>query len=562
MFSFDMIMDRMPNCSVVSSPAKSGMFDMLVVGSCYGCDSMYPYLANGDSSQRERDGDSCFVELGKEGGSPTRILFVGDQASSLGFLESNPLFHALVILSENSFPFELQPHKDRCFAIWSSTESVASLVMNVQIICNWYQRWQDNLKASLLEKGSYQQLFDRSESVLSNFISLTDSSFRLIAHTRGIAPQDEISLRLIQNGYHDIRAIDFFKKEHLFEKWGKESGLRVYEHSPTSQTESASYIFRMQGTYFMHVVMRFSNRPRSKGLMDAFSIFISHLEILVRREWRGARMRGTPYARTLIGLISGKLTKSTLIEEELSVAGISQGSQFVIMCFSPNEKSQRTSENERAYYLKMLLMEFPEAKVVEYGETVAALFEMKNRGDERSGGEEASFEKGIIDDVSSFLNVHGGLCGSSDVIAHVYDIRYGFLQALYALSRCLSPIIFPGEKASSFLTSFRESYLDFLLYGRADNKELAIYCRENGVVERISADDENEDTDNLEVLVTYLLKERNATKTAAALYMHRSSLLYRVNALSKKYHLDFDLYAQRQTFLLEYHFMLERKMMR
>lgn len=564
MFSFDMIMDKMSYCTIVSTPQKSGMFDMLIVGA--GCEKPLTVTrsscVNDEEGQRKVDRAMRFDMELKTVGHDERVLFVGGVRDARVFLAQNPSSFVLVVLEETLFPAELESCRERCFVIGSHEKSAAEVVLDVQLICNGYQRWQDDLKASLIEKGSYQQLFDRSESVLMNFISLTDSSFRLIAYTHGVEPQDEISRRLIQNGYHDVAAIDFFKKDGLFERWGRESGLHVYERTPTSQTESASYIFRMRGSYFMHVVMRFNRHPRTKGFMDTFSIFISYLEILVRREWQGARMRGNSYSRTLIGLISGKLTKSTLIEEELSVADIQKDSAFLVMCFSPNEKTQKTSENERPYFLRMLATEFSQAKIVEYGETIVALFELTADKGAGSWDEREGFEKSIVDGVAAFLNVHGGLCGSSNMILSVYGIRYGYLQALYALSRCLSPVIAPGEKASSFLTSFKEAYLDFLLYGRTDNKELALFCREHGVVELISADDKNEGTDNLEVLITYLLNERRATKAAAALYMHRNSLLYRVESLCKKYHLDFDFYAQRQTFLLEYHFMLEHELMR
>lgn len=155
-------------------------------------------------------------------------------------------------------PSSLSSFTDCCMALYAPEMDASSLMLKVQLACDRFQRWQERMKIALLENSSYQRLIDCSEQFLGNFISITDSSFRLIAYTKAILPQDDISQRLVKNGYHDMEAIDLFKRKKLFEQWRSESGLHVYEHPLTADTESASYIFRMQGTYFMHVIMRFN----------------------------------------------------------------------------------------------------------------------------------------------------------------------------------------------------------------------------------------------------------------------------------------------------------------
>ena len=549
MFSLNMIFDELPGCSVLSAPAKYDTFDMALVS---------PYAAAGDEEQlvcpfeEMNDLPDAVVQ---------RFLFLGGLYDSLAFLRANKAAFALVVTREKAVPAKIAPVLGRCFVVYTPT-SVAQTVLEAQRACDKFQRWQERMRLALLEGGSYQHLVDASEQVLGNFVSITDSSFRLLAHTRGVEPEDGISKRLVEKGYHDMEAIDFFKSHKLFETWKSESGLQIHEHSLTAETESASYIFRMQGTYFMHVVMRFNRLPRTRGRMDIFNIFIDHVKILARRDWQGARNRGTSFARTVIGLISGKLTASTLVEEELTIAGIGRNSQFLVMCFSPNERSQKVGENERRYYSKVLEAEFPEAKIVEYGDVVIALLERSAQNEVSETRAAKEYMQEVRNRVGAFLNVHGGLCGASDLVSTVYNVRVAYQEAHYALSRCLAPIISPGSKTASFLTTFQDAYLDFLLFGIESNKELALYCRRNSVTRRIAADDNREGTNNLELLVSFLLHERHATKAAQALYMHRNSLLYRVDALSKKYDIDLDSPDQRQIILLEYRYMLETSLVR
>lgn len=60
-------------------------------------------------------------------------------------------------------------------------------------------------------------------------------------------------------------------------------------------------------------------------------------------------------------------------------------------------------------------------------------------------------------------------------------------------------------------------------------------------------DDRSTGSNNLQLLHTYLSNECNATLTSRLLHMHRNNVIYRINRLQEKYHIDLDTSISRQT---------------
>ncbi len=550
MFTLTMLIHDYEPCTVLARPRNRVMFDSLLVG--LGC-SPLPQQGAGDEDGCRDDGDQGQATAGFPGGAREPCaLFVGGEEQALRFLRSHPGAFACVLVAEGEKGDASGLPPDRCFVV--RVDDPGALALFMQEACGRIQLWQDRMKSSMLQNGSYQHLIDCSEDILGNFISLTDLSFRLLGWTRGIMPDDEVSRRLVEKGYHDAETIEVFREHRLFDIWERQGGLTVYEESLTAQTESASYIFRMQGTYFVHVIMRFNRRARTAALMDTFDIFIAHLETLVRRDWRERRGGGPVYTRTLAGLLSGKLTESTAIGEELAVAGIRREASFTVLVFSPGDSSGRAAASERHYFMSRLEGEFPDEKIIEYGSTLVLVHQGVPTGDGGASPGEARAD--LLSRTSLFLNLHRGACGCSDIVDSAFDLRFAYQQACFALSRSAVPPRMPAEGAVPLVLPFDACYLDFLLFGREENRDLDLFCRMRGPVARIARDDEAEGSGNLEVIVTYLSYERRATQAAKALYLHRNSLLYRIDALQRRYELDLDSCAFRQAFLIEYDLMV------
>lgn len=553
MFSLNMLIDGMSEFRIASEPDRHLFFDLLLI--CPPSREEEHMLEPADEPKpraTKPPQPTRFPEFDEtaESGSGT-TLFVGGPSESLSFLEANADAYACILQNEaEPFSGNHRELMSRCYVLIAS-DPFPSALLKIQQAHNRIQLWQDRMKTELIHHESYQRLLDCSESMLSNFVSITDYSFQLLAFTKTIEPSDGVSQRLIRNGYHDLETIEIFRRNNLFKTWEKENGLKIHENPLTTDTESASYIFRLNGAYFIHIVMRFNKRPRTKGLVDTFKVFVNHVEILVRKDWIKRKKQGPAFAKTLTGLCTGKLDKQTVIEEELVLAGIPKEARFSVLAFSPSAFPEELLPSERHYYQTQLAMEFPRDKMASIGNKFILLHEHTQEDRQNDPVDDQREETLFLSCVAAFLNAHGGLCGLSDPVESAFEIRFAYLQALYALSHrsALPPSL--EKKPFPPITVFRECLYDFLLVGRS-NKELYSYLQAHSLIERIERDDSVNNTNNMDVLITYLYCERKVSIAARTLFMHRNSFLYRIESLQKKYRLDFDSFLFRQAFLAEY----------
>ena len=83
----------------------------------------------------------------------------------------------------------------------------------------------------------------------------------------------------------------------------------------------------------------------------------------------------------------------------------------------------------------------------------------------------------------------------------------------------------------------------------AKNRELELY---HPALAQLKEYDRQQRTELYETLFQYLLHERNLVETAAALFIHRNSLVYRVKRIGELVKIDLDNAKERQFILLSY----------
>lgn len=74
------------------------------------------------------------------------------------------------------------------------------------------------------------------------------------------------------------------------------------------------------------------------------------------------------------------------------------------------------------------------------------------------------------------------------------------------------------------------------------------------VLEQLKRYDSKKRTDFYELLKIYLRNERNRVITAEKLYVHKNTLVYRLEKIQKKFHLQLDDPYEREYLLLSYRF--------
>ena len=161
-----------------------------------------------------------------------------------------------------------------------------------------------------------------------------------------------------------------------------------------------------------------------------------------------------------------------------------------------------------AYLSAALEERHPGAMAFEFESTVAAFLPA------------AQAERETTAQLLPLLDKLGLICGVSGAFSNLYEANQAWFQASSALQNGLL------QDGSCPVFYFQDYLLPQLLSGALAGRPSWVYYPDG--LKKLKAHDENSQVSYLETLRVYLDNNLSVTKTAAALYLHRSTLLDRL----------------------------------
>lgn len=400
-------------------------------------------------------------------------------------------------------------------------------------ISTWYQQMQD----ALIHERSLQCILDLAEPVLGNTINISDSAFTLLACTRNIQPDDEISITLREFGYHPESTLQMFRQQHRYEIWEQSQSLIINDSRTLSQHVLVNKVFRFRNIYFTHVVMVCDHHPLSDGLLELFSLLTDILAIYAERNWKDKSALSHNYDSFLFDLLSGTLTNPQDIQERAQYLGLRTDGRFQLLKLSV-EPGMETALGRVGRELSDLL---PGAQVVLYEQSVLGVVRLRSNG-----------SLGIPQEhITHFLARHQARGGISNPFVGLENLPGAYNQASLALKyntalrgRPLLASLMPVPELP-LLCSFQDRVLHSLLGEQPGNQQIwhdSVYYQG---LKTLYDYDSRHGTNNLQLLRAYLWHERKATETGQQLHMHRNNVIYRIGRIEKMMELDLSDHGTR-----------------
>ena len=134
--------------------------------------------------------------------------------------------------------------------------------------------------------------------------------------------------------------------------------------------------------------------------------------------------------------------------------------------------------------------------------------------------------------------------GASAELADFFQLPQGYFQAKTALHL--------GEKYDSMIWCHRfdEYFLEYILEEAGENLSPKLLC--SHALHVLKDYDSKNNTELYKTLKIYLKLERNALQTAKALFIHRSSLFYRIERITQLTKINLDDPKERLILQLSY----------
>lgn len=415
-------------------------------------------------------------------------------------------------------------------------------------IGSWYIEAQE----AIIQNRSLQDLIDLSETILKNYVQITDSSFKLLGYSRHTECDEEITVLARQHGYHPEKTVETFRKNHRMEIWDKTTGLLVNDDHTFLKYTTISKVFKFSNTYFAHAVMSCNHVPCTEGTIELFTLFTDILSVYIEKEWENTNNWHHIYDPFLTDIYEGSLTRRDVAEERARHVGIPLQGKFSLSLTSPEESGK--------YALGKIAQEIsaarPNDRVTLWRGRVAILsvYSPKRFVDQ--------FQQARTD-LESVMERFDLRCGMSAIFDDLLGAEQAIRQARQALSysgRTLGAELIPRidgglNSLQQRVISFEDSFSYILLGNDPNNKALwqsSVYYK---ALKEIRLYDQQHNLNNLQLLYVYLICESRPTDTGNLLHMSRNNVVYRVGRIEEMLRLDLRSAAVRFKLLISYTLM-------
>ena len=428
----------------------------------------------------------------------------------------------------------------------SSRQALLSHVISLtQLILFEIRMWTSDLDTVLIRKGSLQDIIDAREKVFGNYIDVNDSTYSLVAHTKGIEPIDTLSKNLIERGYHNIETVKAAESSGAFKEWREQEGINVYGPDDIVPCQYVTGVLRAGESYAGHVVMVCNNNPATPGLVDLFRKLCAVCQYVIDHT-SFCEPPESIFVRKVLG--NPRLTQS-YIEEQCALLGIEPLGRFTLALV--DYRNALYSE-QPSWITAMLKKQFPHAVVfLEDGD----LFLLMQTGKSTPPPQNVS----TPEEIERFCANANCIAYLSDSFERLRDLRFAHRQAYLARTykTCIDIELRPLDNIDSRrIFRFGQAFAYYCLDKHDADSEFWSVCLSHTVLDDILAADPGHSVSDIKILYFFLFNERKTTPTANQLNMHRNNVLYRIGSIEKRFGLDLDDYPTRQRLLNCYRFKI------
>ena len=422
----------------------------------------------------------------------------------------------------------------------TTEQLLAEVQQNILVI----QEWLADMQNAVIYQKGLQGILDLSEPVLGNFISINDSALALLAYTKNITTDDEVSLFLVNNGYHSPETVKMFKRRKRFEMWFNADNTIVSTDRYFSKYIVVSRVFVHNETNFTNVVMSCNHKELSPGVLDLFDHLVRFLGYYIERDLK--ERRNTIYSSLIADLMNGKISDQGIATERAKSVGILPDAETAILLLAESNDEHVVFSDRIA---RDISHQFQYIKPINFNQRLLLLLNHPNIRFYMG-------KQGIGDRLNTFLKENNIFCGVSDSVNSLLDLPDAYLQAEFSLKNREHLSYFDRTRMEqrewSNLIQFSEHYAGFLLNHEKNADRIWQSSKYGKMLRRLYENDIEKNTNNLAVLYSFLINERRATETAAALYMHRNNVLYRIGRIEELLNIRLDDSTTRINLLITF----------
>lgn len=378
--------------------------------------------------------------------------------------------------------------------------------------------------------NSLQDAIEYAYRIFNNPIFVFDTNYNLAAATWDSIRELDIQDAVIKNKGFSEHEFKMANHDHFHEKVIK-SEVPILKYNDTLGYEQLICSINTQKN-LGHIVVSALNKPFEPIDTEFLLMLKKFVNQLFIKDSFTHNAKGFNYEYFLKDLLDQKIKINNTFSDR---------TEYIQKEFSGNlyclviEMARSMNTIHGPLMRNILESHFPNSKVLIYnGQIVCILSMLKNR----------LFPQEYRDIAKKICKEHGLFAGLSNCFQNILEVSEYYSQALRSIELGICHINEPN------LFCYDDYYMDHLISIFLQKRSAQAFCHPKMLF--LLEYDKKHKSELAYTMYIYLTHERNLASAAAAMDMHRTSLVYRFKKINSLIGEDFDNYKERMHMILSY----------
>ena len=417
----------------------------------------------------------------------------------------------VLVIAVGSMPSEIYlSGRCTCF-VAEECSSVANLMNRLQRIYNRYDAWDESLRQMIYQDDGFQEIADLAYPIFQNPVTIINENFKMLAVSSVVYQMEELSTcRPDENG--NLRRENMSKEMKTNQKLDLSDRRLMVLQQRNPDFEILSKNLFIGNYYAGNVSVPMILQKRKKGDEALFAHFAEVIQQAVNVRTPLINMDLQIMQRTLSAMLENAREPLTLMQRKYLDEMNANNDNYVCCVIRMDTRAQ---DSLSIRYIRTLFANsFPYSPIMEHEASIVALI---NNSKLHCSVDEASRE------LQRFAESLHLLIAISCEFSDLYLFQSYYRQACLAFEY--------GNYHNPELCYFRfEDYkLDYMLVSCFGEFAPQLLCSSG--VRRLIEYDKASKAECIHTLRVYLNNNMSITKTAADLYIHRSTFLARLKKI-------------------------------
>jgi len=387
------------------------------------------------------------------------------------------------------------------------------LQLTVDLILS-FNNWTESLMNSIMSKDSIKKFLDIASEKLNNPLALFDNSLTTLSNTdisgydlNGTIWEFVISLGYVPNDFYTA-------KEHIFfsNNLNKKTSLPyVFVPSKDNKHEYVTSHIWIDGNLYGNLGSVAINGKFTAGQLSLINYIVDLIKLYFLNNSE-VKFFAKNSSNFIIDLIHNKEVHESIIQHHLNRANIKNTDDLLLLALASDEYDTNPVNNEKLInkLTKVLLNPI----YTFYDEKIIVLIKS-----------DTLLKRSDMYDVFSRILVSSNFrCGVSSVFSDINLLHIKIKESLFSVEM--------SGNQDRKIVFYKDVFFERVIKEVSLNQRVRDFCYSKII--DVYHDSEGNGMDNIKLIYTLLLNGGNLTTTANKLFIHRNTLVYRINKLEER----------------------------